>query len=364
MVLAKLLLAVSVALLTLAALEVACRVLVHQRNQGSMEVAFSKKRHLEDGERVALIDIIQASTSDDIVYELKPNLEAVPFKGVPLTTNRFGFRGEEIEVEEGPNTVTIVGIGDSVMFGHGEGDGKNYLAILQNMLRAKYPQKDWRVINTGVPAYNTVMEVATLRRKALAFGPDLVILGVVQNDLVLPQYVCTVEDVTALDHSFLMDLLFGRAQDDGERGFDMRAGRDSRLASGKTLSQGEIPERYLHLVGWEPFYGALDELKQMSEEHGFPVVTYTDVESDITDEMLQATAERGFFHVAVLPEIQAHMAERHNAQFSRDDTSAYQASSLVVGPTNAHPSHLLHFMGARKLLAELERAGYIDRLLE
>ena len=58
--------------------------------------------------------------------------------------------------------------------------------LLVILLNAAYPQKTWEIINTGVPGYNTVMEVATMRAKGLALEPDIVILNVVTNDLNLP----------------------------------------------------------------------------------------------------------------------------------------------------------------------------------
>ena len=96
------------------------------------------------------------------------------FKDVPVCSNSMGFRGPEITQERPANTVRIVGLGDSVMFGWGVRQEECYLAQLQDLLSAAYPQKTWEVINTGVPGYNTVMEVATMRAKGLATVPTTI----------------------------------------------------------------------------------------------------------------------------------------------------------------------------------------------
>ncbi len=360
----KLLAALAATLLALLLGEGLCRFKAHRDNQASMYVGFSEERHLVQGERVALIDIIRVSGNDRIVFELKPNLKAVPFTGAPLTTNSHGFRGPEISREEEPGTITIVGLGDSIMFGYGVGDGKNYLSQFEAMLNERYPQKRWRVINTGVPAYNTVMEVETLRTKGLPFGPDLVILNLVPNDLVLPQYVRQVDDVLDLGRSFLAERVAALLGADTNRtGVDRRAGRDPRLAHHKTQDHANLPEQYKALVGFEAFTAALAELKALAAEHDFPVITLSTIEDQHFGRLLEAAAQQGFSHVNLLPEIQQYMWKHHNKPFSAEQPEAYMNSKLVVSPTDGHPSLLQHWMIAAKLLATLEQQGVIDRLL-
>ncbi len=363
---AKIILALVSALLTLLAAEVVCRVLAHSRNRKSIEVAFSEQRHLEEGERVALIDIIQMSPNDRIIFELKRNLAGVPFRDVSLSTNSFGFRGEEIEVEAEPNTVTIVGIGDSVMFGHGVGDGICYLRVLERELRERYPAKNWRVINTGVPAYNTVMELETLKTKALQFKPDLVIINLVPNDLVLPQYVRMEEDAFDLSRSFLIDML--RDLRSGvDHGFEVEEGRDDRLTLRQKNSDGrrtKIPERYRELVGWEPWGKAMDELVALSKEHGFQLLSFSTVENETLEKMIEEAEARGIMHVRLLPEIEAHMREKYGVGFDYKAKGPYMNSDLVVSLIDGHPSELQHRMAAEKILKSMAEAGLFEKLMK
>jgi hypothetical protein len=360
---ARVALALGAVLATLLVAELACRVQAHLDNQRTLEVASSKPRSAIEGRRVAMIDVIRTSPDDRIVFELKPGMRDVPFKGAPLSTNRFGFRGPDVPVEEGPDTVTIVGLGDSVMFGYGVADGMDYLSILERLLRQRHPGKDWRCINTAVPAYNTVMEVHTLRTKALRFGPDLVILGLVVNDLGLPPYMRVVDDVFDPARSFLYER-FARGV---HRAFgsDPSPDRDPRLLAHDGFEdESRIPERYRPLVGWEPFVGALHELDALSKQHGFEVVSFTNTEGQLVQQMQEEVARLGWLQVRLMPEIQQYLAEHHGGYFSMGEPEVYLASELAVSPgVDGHPSVLQHWMAAEKLFRELERAGVIERLM-
>ena len=366
LVLRRLALVASATLLALLLGELACRVLAHVANQDTLEVAFSTQRHVEEGQRVAMIDILQMSPNDRIIFELKRGLRDVPFKGAPFSTNSHGFRGPEIDVATGPDTVTIVGIGDSVMFGYGVADDRPYLAVLEQHLRRKYPQKQWRCINTAAPAYNTVIEVETLRSRALPFGPDLVILGLVSNDLVLPPYMRAVDDELDLGRSFLLEQLFkGTRWAVNRNGFELREGRDSRLVFHAGLDeQPSNAGKYQELTGWEPFRAALRDLDGLSREHGFQVLTFTNTEDVTTQRMMKAATDLGWPHVRLLPEINQHLKQHGGGSWSPEHPEAYLESALSVSPDDGHPSALQHLMAASKLLSELERLGIIERLLE
>jgi lysophospholipase L1-like esterase len=346
--------------------EAACRVLAHVGNQETLDVAFSTERHIEQGQRVALIDILQASPNDRIIFELKRGMRDVPFKGAPFSTNSHGFRGPEMDVAEAPGTVTIVGLGDSVMFGYGVADDRPYLALLERRLQQKYPQRQWRCVNTAVPAYSTVIEVETLRTRALPFGPDLVILGLVSNDLVLPPYMRRVDDVFDLGRSFFYEqIVEGTRWTIDRNGFDLREGRDRRLVfKADQVAGAVVDDKYLQLTGWDAFHQALRDLDGLSREHGFEVVTFTNTEDATLRRMLKAARDLGWQQVRLLPEIDAYLAEHGGGKWDPDDPKAYLASGLAVAPDDGHPSPLQHWMAAEKLLSELERGGVIARLLE
>ena len=360
--LAKLALLVGVLLCSLLVAEVACRVRVHILNQQSMDPTIAEKRRAERGGRVALIDIIQSSADPRIVYDLKPNLKEVPFKNAPTSTNSRGFRYREVQPDEGPDVVTIIGLGDSIMFGWGVPDGRNYTTFLEKLLNEKYPAKTWRVINTAAPGYNTVTEVETLKSKGLEFKPDIVILDLVPNDLELPVYVLKPRDVFALNRCYLASWIEERlASGDAEHGLDL-PGRDQLLEPGRQADPDDAI--YRELFGWGPFIGALDELRELSQEHHFKVVTFTTIENSTTDQMTKLALEHGSMHVRLMPELVAFMDEHYDHPvWSYEHPEALLQSSLVVSPDDGHPSVKQHYMAAEKLLSELEKSGEIQRLL-
>jgi len=343
--------------------EATCRVLVARENRGSWDMAIRSPRDAAPTRRVALIDILQSSEDERIIFELKPHMEKMLYKDAPVSTNRFGFRGPDIEPTEGLDTITIVGLGDSVMFGYGVPDGADYISMLERRLRQRHPQKSWRCINTAVPAYNTAMEVETLKTKGLQFGPDLVILGLVPNDLVLPPYIRVVTDVWDLRRSFLLERVGCWL-----KGLPSRAslGRDPHLLHRKSPEgmSAPVPEKYEGLQGWPAFLAALDELDALSKEHGFEVVFFTNTEDEAAMTMIQAAKKLGWPHARLLPDIQKYLKHHGGGSWDAEHPEAYLASALAVKPDDGHPSVLQHRMAADRILAELERSGVLERLLE
>jgi hypothetical protein len=217
------------------------------------------------------------------------------------------------------------------------------------------------VINLAVPAYNTVMEVETLRVKGLQFKPDLVILSLVPNDLVLPPYMRVVQDVFALDRSFFISWVRERLQASDAQPDLHQPGRDPELELSANVDRKS--EAFVDLAGWIPFVHALERLRDLSKEQGFPVVTFSTVEDKTTDGMIRMATERGCTHVRLLPEIQAYLAERGIAPFSAEDPDGYLHSDLVISPDDGHPSAKQNWMAAEKLLAQLESSGFVARML-
>jgi hypothetical protein len=153
--------------------------------------------------------VVRLSPDPRVVYELVPDLD-VDFLGARLRTNADGFRGKALPPARTRAAVRVVGLGDSVMFGWGVSEEETYLARLVPLLEGASPGVAWEVMNTAVPGYNTVMEVATLEAKGLRFDPDLVVLNFVGNDLGLPNFIEERPDTLSLRRSFLLDFVRAR----------------------------------------------------------------------------------------------------------------------------------------------------------
>lgn len=337
-------------------LEAGFRYRAWVRNKSTLSEAFSVPPAEPEVARTRLIDIIRPSLNDSIIYELRPDLDVL-FKGQPLKTNSHGFRGPEYDARADEGTFTIVGIGASIMFGHGVGTGEAFPELLERELDERVPGARWRFVNTSVPSYNVVMKVETLRTKGLQFEPDLVILSVASNNLDLPNYIRLERDPLDLERSFLLDFVSGtlRRIEENERRGAVLAHVDKRKLSWGVMADTdpqEIPPAYRHLVGWEPFYAAMDDLQAMSEEHGFEVIVFANLDLTITSKILREGAERGFHAVTIMDDLTAYLEERGAEGFTLE---RYVESDLIVGDGNHHPSVIQHRMIASRLLTEIER---------
>jgi lysophospholipase L1-like esterase len=105
--------------------------------------------------------------------------------GVPVSFNRLGLRDRDRPLERAAGTIRIVALGDSVTFGLGVAEEDAYPRVTESLLDAArgatLPPVE--ILNFGMPGYNTVHELAQLRETGLAFRPDLVVLGLLYNDI-------------------------------------------------------------------------------------------------------------------------------------------------------------------------------------
>ena len=229
---------------------------------------------VEPGARASLGELIRPSRNPEIVYELAPDLR-VSFLGAPLSTSHAGFRDRDYSLEKPAGSFRILGLGDSIMFGWGVGDGEDYLSLLEARLEAARVGRPVEILNMAVPGYNSVMEVATLREKGLRYAPDLVIVGLCGNDASLPNFLQAPPELLAFDRSFLVDFVRSRFDDRDED--DETSGLVGRPVKAgwrptRTEDAALVPARYAHMVGLPAFRRAMEELRQLSETHRFEVL--------------------------------------------------------------------------------------------
>ncbi|MFH1999252.1 MAG: SGNH/GDSL hydrolase family protein [Planctomycetota bacterium] len=357
----RLLLMIGSIVITVLMLEAIARVRAYMNNRDTLESALREPQPLPTDRSATLGEIIRLHPVDRIAYELRPNLKGVDFKGAPLSSNSLGFRSPEYPVEKKAGAVTIVGIGDSIMFGHGVGDGETYIDFLGELLRKKRPDTTWRMINTAVPGYNAMMEVTTLRLKALDFKPDLVIQGLCSNDLAPPNYLRVEDNVLDLSRSFLLEFIQEKIDDQepGSRFGDNALTNREKWLSETGEDENNAPPRYADLYGRKGFNSALDELKALSEAHGFEVLTLLMFERDNASSMLHKCISLGFISLNMQETIEEYIEKQSGEAFSWE---LYAHSDLAVSPNNLHPSVLLHKMSALQLYKLLDDSGWIDRV--
>jgi len=335
-------------LLTLLVLEAGCRVRAWHDDREVEELGLLGREPLVEDPRVEVRtkNIIRLSRDPRIIYELIPGLHAT-YKGAVIRINELGFRGELPGPERAPGEIRIVGLGDSVMFGWGVAEDRCYMHLLAARLRREHPERAWSVINSGVPGYNTAMELATLKRKLLPLGPDLVLVHYVDNDRSLPNFIRNPAPYLAIDQSFLWRWIY----------YSLKQGLarmpDDRLAR-PVGDSAAVPAAYADMVGTEGYDRAMRELAQLRDAAGFEVLVLSTL--GLPPEVEQIVSSLGFPAIDGRAPIAEHLA---SLGLGIDD---YAGSDLVLAADDPHPSVLGHRIIAEVIAQHLERSGLLERL--
>lgn len=302
---------------------------------------------LAPGQPVRLGQIVRPAPDAEIVYELLPDLD-VEFQHHPLRTGHLGCRGGDPPEPRPANAFVLVGLGDSVLFGAGVATEETFLARLQQRLAAQLPQHTVVAVNTGVPGYNTAMEVATLQAKCLDLRPDVVVIDFVENDFDLPNFLLLPPDPLRLDKCFLYDLAHRVLRADRRPNGPLEpAPMADRLHFERDPAR--VPTAYRDMVGQDGYRRALDHLLSLARERGFHVVVSCHTEID--------PAARAVCDQLGLPIVTA--AERQRAWLQTHGNPPLPQSALVVAPDDLHPSAIGHDLLAEELFAFLARSGWL-----
>lgn len=98
--------------------------------------------------------------------------------------NPQGFRGEAFEPVKPAGELRIACLGNSVTFGWGvSADSLTYPARLEHRLRTRYPDRAIRVINAGMPRFNSLDILGILLHKVAPLQPDMAIILSGWNDV-------------------------------------------------------------------------------------------------------------------------------------------------------------------------------------
>ncbi|HJS60049.1 MAG TPA: SGNH/GDSL hydrolase family protein [Vicinamibacteria bacterium] len=353
----SLLLALASTLLTLGVLEAGFRARAYRQDARRQEAALKRPSRLKPGDPARLGDLVRASRSDDIVYELRPGLH-VSFMGRAVSTNAEGFRDRDYAAEKPPGVARIVGLGDSVMFGWGVADGEDYLAVLEAKLEAESLGARFEVLNTAVPGYNGVMELATLKEKGLRFRPDLVIVGFCGNDMGLPNFLQERNDYLSARRSFLADfvrerLSAGPTEGDDEGGLVGRPVK-VRWRSAQDEDGSMVPPRYAHMIGVAAYDRTLKELRRLAEVERFELlVLYYPA---APHEVRRLVESNGIASFSAAPAVRRFMVRHGGVELGRE--------LLHLSRSDPHPSAAGHRVIADALFEHLHASGMLARLAE
>jgi lysophospholipase L1-like esterase len=125
---------------------------------------------------------VRRSADPRLRFELRPGSAAQA--EVEYRVNAEGLRGPETTVEKPAGVRRVAVLGDSIAFGYWVAEGDAFPHQLETMLnQAGGAGGRIEVLDFGVPGYNLDQEIETLRARALAFSPDVVVVAFCLNDL-------------------------------------------------------------------------------------------------------------------------------------------------------------------------------------
>jgi len=124
---------------------------------------------------------VVASENQRLVYELNKSYTEI---------NSFGMRGEEFDIDSIRNLYKIAVIGDSHAYSiRVKNIAETFPSQLEKFLNQNIGQRIVKVLNFGVPGYNTNQELEVLKTKALMFEPRMVVLQYFLNDTHICNYI-------------------------------------------------------------------------------------------------------------------------------------------------------------------------------
>jgi hypothetical protein len=133
-------------------------------------------------------NVVRYLDDDFLQFELKPSLDRNLF-GQPFLTNAFGMHDDPIEFVKPQGTLRIAVLGSSMDMGWGVRYQDTYINQLEDWLgkhalkQQHSPPRRFEVLNFAVAAYSPMQRLDVLRRKVLAFHPDLVIYSATTLDM-------------------------------------------------------------------------------------------------------------------------------------------------------------------------------------
>lgn len=223
------------------------------------------------------------------------------------------------------------------MFGWGVPVQSSYLTVAARELKRTFAACDFEIVNTAVPGYNGIIEAATLREQGMAFHPDVVVLGVVQNDMDLPNFIQVREDYLSLEYSFLQRLLTNRLSS-----LTLTAAPLSSNGDGFLRDTREVPEPFRYLAGKQNYRRAIEEMKQLTVAREVPLVVFS-----------HAFLNKRFKKIFTQLGIETLEAGTAWQAFAKGRGIDPVAAGMLKPGIDPHPSELLHTVAGETLAAAL-----------
>jgi hypothetical protein len=215
------------------------------------------------------LDLIRCLDDDFLQFELRPQVHQTLF-GQPFVTNAFGMHDDEVAIEKPSGTFRIAVLGASIDMGWGVKYQDTYLHRLQEWLGAEAARsgsprpRRFEVLNFAVMAYSPLQRLDTLRRKVLAFQPDLVIYSATMLDIRLMEI--HLRDMLRKGVDLRYEFLREAVAQSGIVGSDLRVDGHGRLIHKERL-KGKLRPYY-----WGLYDQALGLIAGECRSAGVPLV--------------------------------------------------------------------------------------------
>jgi len=224
-----------------------------------------------------------AATSPHFIENI-PNTRA-RFIGVPVRINSMGLRGDEIAVPKSPNSIRVLAVGDSITFGYGVPVEQTYSKVLEKQLNETAREGiRYEVLNAGTLGGSLGDYLHFLNQKAEVLQPDVVIIGLTLNDILVYSEAGDVSEAGAewhgdhqplarrasqflLRHSQLYMLCYSRMK----ASLYALGAIDMNKVQGSNYVALAPPSRY-QAEAWQSSEAMLSRIVAFCREHGYRLV--------------------------------------------------------------------------------------------
>lgn len=307
----------------------------------------------------------QRVSDKEIVYVNKPSANIIFRYGnnprgyfrknneVVHSTNKYGFRGLDFELNKAKDTYRVIILGDSFTFGEGVYFEDIFSQRMATRLKGQrqISNKKVEVINLGVGGYNTQQEWMLLKNFAAQLDPDFVILQFALNDAEPYLFYPFDDGLKRREREADAPMNYG---DTGSAPLPIKVSRLNKLIwqihqSKKT--NDKLVSHYLNLYedsnpDWQETKKIFAYLKKYSEGNNVPFLV-------VTFPLLYQLNDNYPFSI-IHKKLTAELEKNHlnyidllsNLKNKRD-------RELWVYPTDQHPNEVVHRIAADEIVKKI-----------
>lgn len=291
---------------------------------------------------------------EPIGYRNQPGLNGKYF-GKSVRINTQGLREEELQLEANPDNLRILFLGDSEIFGIGVAQKDNIPTQLERIAnRTIHHGKTIKVINMGVPSYNTEQELIQMKTMGMDFKPDIVLLLFSRNDIEPKMWVFekrTGRIKGVIQRSYAGSLLYLAFRE-----FRVRFPSFIKSSHASSGTNYEIETAFVgykaNFQRWEKIRNSLAEINSLAQSKDIPFVVILKQENSSLVKILRNEANDQNFHLV-------HLEQHKDPRWLGSDMTKYVNSFTDAHP-NAEGNSILATLIYEKLV-EIQILKILDR---